>query len=166
LVSLFISVCLLSSVNCEYIPGIEKYISTNVARLSPVQWAAYWPDPGDVERDKTNGRLRRIAFNALEGGKNHSLKMFAALYLHIARFCFEITVHVVQIIVEWKCMLCRWTDCFWTERIAEYIFERIAEFKVSWISKYLLGTNGGLSNELFVQPSMEPSTLFNGSFLS
>jgi hypothetical protein len=49
----------------ENLPGIEKAISANVARLSPVQWAVNWPEPANVERDKTNGRFLRIVFNAL-----------------------------------------------------------------------------------------------------
>ena len=38
---------------------------TNEAPLSPVQCAVYLPEPANVERDRTNGRLLRMAFIAL-----------------------------------------------------------------------------------------------------
>ena len=50
----------------SFLPGMEKYISSNVARLSPVQCAVYCPEPANVERDKTNGRFFRMVFKALE----------------------------------------------------------------------------------------------------
>jgi hypothetical protein len=46
-------------------PDIEKTISANVARLSPVQCAPNRPEPANVERDKTNGRFLRIVVSAL-----------------------------------------------------------------------------------------------------
>jgi hypothetical protein len=48
-----------------YEPGMEKYISLNVARLSPVQCAVNLPEPAKVERDNTNGLLLRIVLSAL-----------------------------------------------------------------------------------------------------
>jgi hypothetical protein len=48
-------------------------MSGNVARLSPVQCAANLPEPANVERDKTNGRVLRFVFSAL-------LNMYRSLY--------------------------------------------------------------------------------------
>ncbi len=56
----------LKKFSIENLPGIEKAISSNVARLSPVQWAVNWPEPANVERDKTNDRFWRIVCNALQ----------------------------------------------------------------------------------------------------
>ncbi len=39
--------------------------------MSPVQCAVYLPEPANVERDKTNGRLLRIVFNALQNKIRH-----------------------------------------------------------------------------------------------
>ena len=44
---------------------MEKYISLNDERLSPVQCAVNLPEPAKVERDKTNGRFLRIVLSAL-----------------------------------------------------------------------------------------------------
>jgi hypothetical protein len=49
------------------LPGMEKYMSSNVARLSPVQCAVKRPEPAKVERDRTNGRFFRMVFSALKG---------------------------------------------------------------------------------------------------
>ncbi len=50
----------------ENILGIEECSSSNEARLSPVQCAVNWPEPANVERDNTNGRLLRIFVIALK----------------------------------------------------------------------------------------------------
>jgi hypothetical protein len=44
----------------ENILEIEECRSTNEERLSPVQCVVYRPEPTNVERDNTNGRLLRI----------------------------------------------------------------------------------------------------------
>ncbi len=50
-------------------------------------------------------------------------------------------------------------------------YHQIHLFKKKLIFEYLLkynilGVNGGLSKELFVHPSVDPSTKFDGSFIS
>ena len=40
-------------------------MSSNEARLSPVQCAANCPEPANVERERTNGRWFRTVLNAL-----------------------------------------------------------------------------------------------------
>ena len=37
--------------------------SSDVAELSPSQWAAWAPEPANVERDKTNGRFPCLTVN-------------------------------------------------------------------------------------------------------
>ncbi len=39
------------------IPGMLQYMSSNVALLSPVQWAVCAPEPGNVDRERTKERI-------------------------------------------------------------------------------------------------------------
>ena len=50
----------------QNILGMDQVSSPNEALLSPVQCAVKWPEPANVERDNTNGRLLRIVVIALE----------------------------------------------------------------------------------------------------
>uniref|UniRef100_A0A5K1BDC8 Uncharacterized protein n=1 Tax=Nymphaea colorata TaxID=210225 RepID=A0A5K1BDC8_9MAGN len=57
-------------------PDMEKARSSQVAELSPVQWAVCTPEPTNVDRDKTNGlfwvTLARAIFVARASVKPYS----------------------------------------------------------------------------------------------
>lgn len=103
---------------------MEKYISSNVARLSPVQCAVNLPEPANVDRDKTKGRLLRMVFSAL--GKQTvdegSLIIIPMPIIRVRGLGFEVTEHAVEVVMRREILLCRWTQRLRTESAAQNVW--------------------------------------------